>query len=117
MIPATGIKAITAIQAIRDAGSRCGRVITRTASAITITVLTIRARRAVPTIHLIIGSVKDGSMSSLIANGEFEAKIVGADPDSDLALLKIKSKDQLPAIKMGRRKRYRKGALERNGSP
>ena len=32
---------------------------------------------------------------------EFEAKIVGTDPDSDLAVLKIDSKDRLPAIKMG----------------
>jgi len=32
---------------------------------------------------------------------EFEAKIVGADPDSDLAVLKIESKNKLPAIKMG----------------
>ncbi len=32
---------------------------------------------------------------------EFEAKIVGADPDSDLAVLKIDSKDPLPAIHMG----------------
>jgi Do/DeqQ family serine protease len=32
---------------------------------------------------------------------EFEAMIVGADPDSDLAVLKIDSKDHLPAIKMG----------------
>jgi Do/DeqQ family serine protease len=32
---------------------------------------------------------------------EFEARIVGADPDSDLAVLKIESKNQLPAIKMG----------------
>ncbi len=31
---------------------------------------------------------------------EFEARIVGADPDSDLAVLKIESKDRLPAIKM-----------------
>jgi len=32
---------------------------------------------------------------------EFEAKIVGADPDSDLAVLKIESEQDLPAIKMG----------------
>ena len=33
---------------------------------------------------------------------EFEAKIVGADPDSDLAVLQIDSPDQLPAVEMGR---------------
>jgi Do/DeqQ family serine protease len=32
---------------------------------------------------------------------EFEAQIVGADPDSDLAVLKIESKTALPAIDMG----------------
>jgi Do/DeqQ family serine protease len=32
---------------------------------------------------------------------EFEAKIVGTDPDSDLAVLKIDSGQDLPAIKMG----------------
>ena len=32
---------------------------------------------------------------------EFEAKIVGTDPDSDLAVLKIDSDQDLPAIKMG----------------
>ncbi len=32
---------------------------------------------------------------------EFEAKIVGADPDSDLAVLMIESRDPLPSIKMG----------------
>jgi Do/DeqQ family serine protease len=32
---------------------------------------------------------------------EFEGRIVGADPDSDLAVLKIDSKNRLPAIKMG----------------
>ncbi|MEW6670790.1 MAG: Do family serine endopeptidase [Thermodesulfobacteriota bacterium] len=32
---------------------------------------------------------------------EFEAQIVGADPDSDLAVLRIESKTPLPAIEMG----------------
>jgi Do/DeqQ family serine protease len=32
---------------------------------------------------------------------EFEAKIIGADPDSDLAVLQIDSPDPLPAIEMG----------------
>ena len=32
---------------------------------------------------------------------EFEAKIVGTDPDSDLAVLKIDSEQDLPAINMG----------------
>ena len=32
---------------------------------------------------------------------EFEAKIVGADPDSDLAVLKIDSEKLLPSIEMG----------------
>ena len=32
---------------------------------------------------------------------EFEARIVGADPDSDLAVLRIESEQRLPSIKMG----------------
>ena len=33
--------------------------------------------------------------------GEFEAKIVGADPDSDLAVLKIDAENKLPDVTMG----------------
>jgi serine protease Do len=32
---------------------------------------------------------------------EFEARLIGADPDSDLAVLKIESREELPAIPMG----------------
>ena len=37
----------------------------------------------------------------LMDEREYEAKIVGADPDSDLAVLKIDSKEALPSITMG----------------
>ena len=40
---------------------------------------------------------------TIILNDErkFEAQIIGADPDSDLAVLRISSKDPLPAVEMG----------------
>ena len=45
---------------------------------------------------------KTGIIKVMLENElEFEARIVGADPDSDLAVLKIESENQLPAIKMG----------------
>jgi Do/DeqQ family serine protease len=37
----------------------------------------------------------------LMDEREFEAQIVGADPDSDLAVLKIESEKKLPSIEMG----------------
>jgi len=45
---------------------------------------------------------KTGTIKVILQNElEFEAKIVGADPDSDLAVLKIDSENRLPAINMG----------------
>ena len=45
---------------------------------------------------------KTGTIKVILKNElEFEARIVGADPDSDLAVLKIDSENRLPAIKMG----------------
>ena len=45
---------------------------------------------------------KTGTIKAVLQDErEFEARIVGADPDSDLAVLKIDSKDPLPAINMG----------------
>ncbi|MCJ7773875.1 MAG: S1C family serine protease, partial [Desulfobacterales bacterium] len=45
---------------------------------------------------------KAGSISvGLKDEREFVAEIVGADPDSDLAVLKISSKQSLPSIEMG----------------
>lgn len=46
--------------------------------------------------------VKTGTISVVLKDErEFKAKIVGMDPDSDLAVLMITSKDPLPAIEMG----------------
>jgi Do/DeqQ family serine protease len=45
---------------------------------------------------------KTGTIKVMLENElEFEARIVGADPDSDLAVLKIDSEKTLPAINMG----------------
>ncbi len=45
---------------------------------------------------------KTGKISVVLKDGrEFEAQIVGADPDSDLAVLRIATKEQLPDIEMG----------------
>jgi len=45
---------------------------------------------------------KTGTIKVMLENElEFEARIVGADPDSDLAVLKIDSEKALPAINMG----------------
>ena len=45
---------------------------------------------------------KTGKISVVLKDGrEFEAQIVGADPDSDLAVLRISTKEQLPDIEMG----------------
>ena len=45
---------------------------------------------------------RTGTIKVILENElEFEARIVGADPDSDLAVLKIDAANRLPAIKMG----------------
>ncbi|MBS3754578.1 MAG: Do family serine endopeptidase [Desulfobacterales bacterium] len=46
--------------------------------------------------------VKSGKVSAVLKDGrEFSAEIVGADPESDLAVLQIETKEPLPAIEMG----------------
>ena len=45
---------------------------------------------------------KSGTISVVLKDElEFEAQVVGADPDSDLSVLRIVSKEPLPAIEMG----------------
>lgn len=49
--------------------------------------------------HVIL---KTGTITVVLKDGrEFDAQIVGTDPDSDLAVLRISSKEPLPDIKMG----------------
>ncbi len=46
--------------------------------------------------------VKSGKVTAVLNDGrEFTAEIVGADPESDLAVLQIKTDQPLPAVKMG----------------
>ncbi len=45
---------------------------------------------------------KSGTITVILKDErEFEAQVVGADPDSDLSVLRIVSKEPLPAIEMG----------------
>jgi serine protease Do len=50
--------------------------------------------------HVIVRASK--IMITLADQQEFEARVVGTDPESDLAVLKIESDTTLPAIRMGR---------------
>jgi len=49
--------------------------------------------------HVILGS---GKVHVALADGrEFDAELVGADSDSDLAVLRVRSRDLLPAARLG----------------
>jgi Do/DeqQ family serine protease len=46
--------------------------------------------------------VKSGRVTAVLKDGrEFDAEIVGADPESDLAVLQIKTDQSLPSVEMG----------------
>lgn len=49
--------------------------------------------------HVIEGTSQ--IMVTLTDNREFEAEVIGSDPDSDIAILKINAKESLPSIEMG----------------
>jgi len=57
--------------------------------------------------HVIAGAE---TIAVLLADGRsFEAQVVGTDPDTDLAVLKIKARDDLPSITVGRSSALRVG--------
>jgi serine protease Do len=50
--------------------------------------------------HHVVGEA-DKIVVKLEDNREFEAKIVGTDPKSDVAIIKIKATDPLPVLPLG----------------